>query len=299
VTPPVRVTAAGDPQAPGPWAVEARRRADAGEIVEVVADTSPICVDAAFLARFPLYGKRIVITRATEQASELAGRLAALGAVVVELPVIAVEPLPVALPPLGGCAWVVFTSANGVTAFFERGLTPAGLDARALAGVRVAAIGPGTAAALAARGVRADLVPRRAIAEGLLEDWPDEPADGSGRVLLARAEEARDVLPEGLRARGWTVDVLAVYRTVTGRPTPEAIAVVRAGEFDAVVFTASSTVRRYLEVVGAPPAPHPPVVSIGPITTATAVEAGLVPAAEADPHTLEGVTAALVGTLGP
>jgi uroporphyrinogen-III synthase len=215
---------------------------------------------------------------------------------VLELPVIAVQPVPFSLPDLAPYAWLVFTSANGVAAFFDRGLAPAALDARALAGRRIAAIGPGTAAALAARGIRADLVPARAVAEGLLEDWP---TDGPpGRVLLARAEVARDVLPDGLRARGHAVDVLAVYRTVTGSPAPAVLAAVRAGEFDAVVFTASSTVERYRELVGAPPVPHPTVVSIGPVTSATAREAGLAPDVEADPHTLEGVVAALVGTLG-
>jgi uroporphyrinogen III methyltransferase/synthase len=118
-------------------------------------------------------------------------------------------------------------------------------------------------------------------------------------VLLARAEVARDALPDGLRARGHVVDVLAVYRTVAGRPSPEVLAAVRVGAFDAVVFTASSTVSRYCELVGDRPVPHPAVISIGPVTSATARDAGLIPAAEADPHTLDGVVAALVGTLGP
>jgi uroporphyrinogen III methyltransferase/synthase len=292
-----RVTADGDPRQPGPWSFEARRLHDAGEAVEVVWGGEPVRLDAELFARFPLYGKRIVITRTTEQASELAQRLEAQGAVVLELPVIAVEPVPFRMPRLAAYAWLVFTSANGVTAFFDRGLAPAGLDARALAGVRVAAIGPGTSAALSAHGVRADLVPQRAVAEGLLEDWPRGEPPGS--VLLARAEVARDALPDGLRERGWSVDVLAVYRTVTGRPSAAVLAAVRAGDFDAIVFTASSTVERYVEVVGEPPVPHPLVVSIGPVTSATARAAGLAPAAEADPHTLEGVVGALVGTLQP
>src|ERR1019366_1812690 len=100
---------------------------------------------------------------------------------------------PVELPHLADFAWLVLTSTNGVNAFFDAGLTPAGLDARALAGVRVAAIGSATAAALATRGVHADLVPERFVAEALLEAFPS-PSTESARVLIARAEQARDLL---------------------------------------------------------------------------------------------------------
>jgi len=114
-------------------------------------------LDLAWFEQRPLFGRRIVVTRAREQASELRGRLEQLGAEVIELPAIALEPIAFSLPALDRYAWLVFTSANGVHAFFDQGLAGAGLDARALAPARVAAIGPGTADALAARGVRADL----------------------------------------------------------------------------------------------------------------------------------------------
>ncbi len=149
----------------------------------------------------------------------------------------------------------MFTSVNGVAAFFDRGLAPAGLDARALGGVRVAAIGPGTAAALAARGIRVDLLPERFVAESLLEAFPDPTAPGE-RVLLARAAQARDVLPEGLGARGYAVEVLPVYRTVTAAPDPAALALVRDGGIDAVTFTSSSTVRNFVDLVGPLPDPR-------------------------------------------
>jgi uroporphyrinogen III methyltransferase/synthase len=255
-------------------------------------------LDLAWFETRPLFGRRVVVTRAREQASELRIRLEALGAEVVELPSIALEPIAFTRPDLTNYGWLIFTSANGVDAFFDRGLAPANLDARALAPVRIAAIGPGTAAALSARGVRADLVPERFVAESLLDAFP-APARGGERVLLARAETARDVLPEGLAAKGYAVDVLAVYRTVTAAPDPDALARVRAGAdaVDALTFTSSSTVTNFCDVVGAVPDPQPLVASIGPVTSDTARERGLRVDVEADPHTLDGLVTALVGAL--
>ncbi len=245
----------------------------------------------------PLFGRSIVVTRAREQASELRSQLEALGAEVLELPSIAIEPLPFEVPSFDGCGWVVFTSTNGVAAFFDRGLAPAGRDARALAGVRVAAIGPGTARELAERGVRADLVPERFVAEALLDAFPAPSASGE-RVLLARAEQARDVLPEGLAERGYVVDVLAVYRTVKTDPDPTALARVRDGKVDALTFTSSSTVTNFCDLVGAFSEAQPLVVSIGPVTSKTASELGLRVDAEATEHTIDGLVATLLEALG-
>jgi uroporphyrinogen III methyltransferase/synthase len=231
----------------------------------------------------------IVVTRAREQASELTARLEALGAEVVELPAIRVDPIDFDLPALADYRWLVFTSANGVDALWRRGLDPAGLDARALGGLRVAAIGPGTADALARRGVGADLVPERFVAESLLDAFPE----GSGRVLLARAEQARDVLPEGLTAKGYAVDVLPVYRTVRASADPSALDRVRSGKVDAITFTSSSTVTNFCDAIGDLPDPQPLVVSIGPVTSSTARERGLRVDAEADPHSLDGLVEAL------
>ncbi len=253
-------------------------------------------LDLAWFEAKPLFGRRIVVTRAREQASGLRTRLELLGATVIELPSIRIEPLEVAVPPLGQFEWVVFTSANGVDAFFDRGLEPAGLDARALSGVRIAVIGPGTAAALARRGLRADLVPERFVAESLLDAFPAPERTGS-RVLVARALAARDVLPDGLTERGFAVSVLPVYRTVAAEPDPANLGAVQAGEFDAVTFTSSSTVSNFCAAVGALPSPVPLVVSIGPVTSATAVEQGLVVGAEAEEHTIDGVIAALIAAL--
>jgi uroporphyrinogen III methyltransferase/synthase len=176
-------------------------------------------LDLGWFEQRPLFGRRVVVTRAREQVSALRTRLEELGAEVIELPSIAIEPVDFELPSLDRYAWLVFTSANGVDAFFDRGLAPAGLDARAFGGRRVAAIGPGTSEALARRGIHADLVPARFVAESLLAEFPD-PERAGDRVLIARAESARDVLPQGLTAGGYTVAVLGVYRTVPVEPEP-------------------------------------------------------------------------------
>jgi len=257
----------------------------------VVGDVAAL--DFSWFERRPLFGTRIVVTRAREQVSGLRQRLVDLGAEVIELPTISIEPAPFDVPPLDAYEWLVFTSANGVDAFFDRGLAPKGLDARALAGLRIAVIGTGTEAALAARGIVADLVPERFVAEALLEAFP--PPSRTGRVLIARAEQARDVLPEGLVDRGFEVDVLAVYRTVIGAPDAAALDAVRGGAVDVVTFTSSSTVTNFHDLVGAIP-PEVTVVSIGPITSRSAEGLGYTVTAEADPHTIDGVIEAILAS---
>lgn len=247
-----------------------------------------------------LFGTRVVVTRTRAQASQLSRALLALGAEPIEVPVIEIVPpsdggraLGAAIADLAANDWVVFTSPNGVERTF------AGIaDTRALGGVRVAAIGPGTAAALERYRVVADLVPERYVAEGLLEVFPDPPADrsASGRVLLARAEEARDVLPEGLRARGWHVEVAAAYRTVAA--TVDDAARARVRDADAITFTSSSTVSRFVAAFGADAVP-PVVACIGPVTAATARELGVEVAVQADEHTIDGLVTALLAHLAP
>ncbi len=245
----------------------------------------------------PLFGCTVVVTRAREQASDLVERLHHLGAETVELPVIEIgDPadggaaLRAAAATLGDYDWLAFTSANAVQRFFAA-LADLGGDTRSLAGVAVAAIGPGTAATLARAGVRADLIPGRFVAEAVVDVFPP----GPGRVLLPRAAVARDALPEGLAGKGWTVDVVEAYRTTVAQPSAAALGAARRA--DAVTFTSSSTVTNYLEVVGE--GPHPPVVAcIGPITAETARAAGLVVTVEAAEHTIAGLVEALVEVLG-
>ena len=250
-------------------------------------------LDLAWFERRPLFGTRIVVTRAREQASALVDRLRTLGAETIELPAI-----EIADPADGGVAvrkaadaiatysWVVFTSANAVARFM-----PLLRDARALGPVRVAAIGPGTADALAEFGVTADLVPDRFVAEALLDAFPD----GQGRVLLPRAAVARDVLPAGLEAKGWDVDVVEAYRTEPASPSDAALAA--AATADAITFTSSSTVTNFLAVAGADRVPGL-VACIGPVTADTARAAGLRVDVVAEEHTIDGLVDALCAALG-
>jgi uroporphyrinogen III methyltransferase/synthase len=252
----------------------------------------------AWFEHRPLFGRTVVVTRARDQASALSEKLTDLGAIVVELPTIAIDDaadagaaLRHAASSLGLYDWLVLTSPNGV-----RRLLDCVTDARSLAGVKVAAIGPGTAKALADRAIVADLVPDEFVAEALLDAFPKPPASYRGRVLLARAAVARDVLPDGLRERGWDVDVVDAYRTVAASPTRAQLDAAAAA--DAITFTSSSTVERYLEIAG--PAAVPPFVAcIGPITAATARDAGLRVDVEAEVHSIDGLVDALaIGLAG-
>ena len=241
----------------------------------------------------PLFGLEVVVTRTRDQASQLSSALRAHGAAPVEVPVI-----EVADPSDGGAAlrdattrastfdWIVLTSPNGAERFV------AGLrDARDLGAARVAVIGPGTAAVLARHHLVADLVPPEYVAESLLDALPAPAPGGTGRLLLARAAVARDVLPDGLRGRGWDVEVVEAYRTVPVRPTDEQRAVVASA--DAVTFTSSSTVTNFVDAFGAGAVPAL-VACIGPVTAATARALGIEPQVEATEHTIDGLVDALV-----
>jgi uroporphyrinogen III methyltransferase/synthase len=231
----------------------------------------------------PLSGRTIAVTRARAQASALAGRLRALGAEVVEAPAIAIEPLPVTLPDPRDYDLLCVTSPNGARRLLEEVR-----DARALAGPTIAAIGPGTARALRAGGIAADVVPERSVAESLVEALRDVPVR---RALIARAEEARDVLPDALRERGAEVDVLALYRTVAAPLEGSARAAVEDADY--VTFTSASAVRNVLDA-GAALDGGPRLVSIGPVTSGELRARGLDPHVEASEHTPDGLVAALV-----
>jgi uroporphyrinogen III methyltransferase/synthase len=256
--------------------------------VTVVGTVVGLADRLAWREHRPLHGRRVAVTRARAQASELAARLTDLGAEVIEAPAIRVQPLPGPAPDPRRYDLICLTSPNGVHLLFER-LAADGLDARALAGPTVAAIGPSTAQALAGHGVSPDVVPERAIAEALVEALRDVPVR---RALIARAQEARDVLPDALRRRGAEVEVVALYETVAEPLEPSTLDAALTADY--VTFTSSSTVRFFVQAAGAGLSARTRVVSIGPVTSATLREYGLAPDLEAARHDVEGVVEAIV-----
>jgi len=281
----------------------AAKAADAGlepPAVTVIGEVARLRDQLAWFERRPLAGRSVVVTRARAQASGLAARLLALGADVIEAPAIRIEPresaeLDQALEHVDRYALVCLTSPNGA-ALLAEGLMRRGRDARALAGAVVAAIGPGTAAELARFGIGADVIPERAVAEALVESLAAVPVDGRP-VLVARAAEARDVLPDALRERGAEVDVVAIYDTVREQLPEERLRAIAAADY--VTFTSSSTVRSLMSSLGAGGLPGDArVVSIGPVTSETAREHGLEVHVEAERHDIEGLVEAIVADAG-
>jgi uroporphyrinogen III methyltransferase / synthase len=264
--------------------------------ITIVGPVAALAEELAWLPPRPLSGVSVAVTRARAQASDLARRLEALGATVIQAPTIRVRPISgrasVTLDP-SAYDLICVTSANGVAGLFERlddGTHPRG-DARALASTRIAAIGPATTRALAEHGIVADVVPERAVAEALVDALGELTVT---RALIVRALEARDVLPDALRARGAEVDVLPVYETLAEPLSPRTLQAVRDADY--ITFTSSSSVRFFLQApegeAGLSAATR--IVSIGPITSASLREHGLEPDVEADPFDVEGMIAALL-----
>ncbi len=272
----------------------AEQAAAAGVKAPAISLFGPVAALRDELAWFesrPLHGRTVAVTRARAQASGLAARLRGLGADVVEAPAIRIQELEGPPPELERYDLVCLTSPNGVRLLLER-LRRGGQDARAFGGpgaIRIAAIGPGTAAALAAHGLIADVVPERFVAEGLVEALADVPVS---RALIARAADARDVLPDALRARGAEVDVIDLYETVAEPMSGRGRDAVAGADY--VTFTSSSTVRFLYESLGGEVPEHARLVSIGPVTSDALRERGREPDVEADRHDIDGLVAALV-----
>jgi uroporphyrinogen III methyltransferase/synthase len=266
-------------------AVEADTVELTGEAVVVVGDAVKKADKLGWFEQRALYGWRVLVPRTRDQAGVLSAALRVHGAIPVEVPTIAVEPPRTPAPMeraikglvTGRYLWVAFTSTNAVKAVREK-LEEFGLDARAFAGVKVAAVGDATAAALVEFGIKPDLVPSgEQSSEGLLQDWApfDDVFDPIDRVFLPRADIATDTLVAGLKDRGWQVDDVTAYRTVRAAPPPaETREALKGGGFDAVLFTSSSTVRNLVGIAGKP---HETTIlaAIGPQTKATAEELGL------------------------
>jgi uroporphyrinogen III methyltransferase/synthase len=248
----------------------------------------------------PLYGKRVVVTRAKDQSEGLTARLREMGADVVELPTIAMEPamdrapLDAAIARLDEYDWLIFTSANGVKYFLER-LDASSVDLRKLR-AKICAIGPATRRAVENLHLKVDLMGKEYVAEALVEAFAAYDLHGA-RMLLPRAAIARDVLPAELRRRGAKVDVVEAYRTVI---PAEAAASARqifgdARKPDWITFTSSSTVKNLLRLVKPEDLAGVKVASIGPVTSETARQFGLEVTVEAAEFTVEGLVAALWG----
>ena len=256
----------------------------------------------------PLWGKRVIVTRAREQASALSERLRALGAEAIEYPTIAfaapvdVGPLDDAVINLRRYSWIIFTSANSVRFFMER-LRGLGQTVTALANIKIGAIGPATAAAVEQHGLATHFVPTEAVAEAVIAQIGEVM---NQRILLPRADLARPELVAGLIQQGAHVDDVVVYRTVLGAGHTNAAALLRSGDIDAVTFTSSSTVTNFMarladEGITAAEAvallSNVIIAAIGPITARTARDLGLAVAIEAERYTVDGLVTALVAAL--
>ena len=279
----------------------AERRGVTGETLLVVVGEGVRTREAlGWLERRPLLGLRVVVTRPAAQAPELSRLLEERGAVALECPLIRiadpVDPAPLRQAALDAHTydWLMLTSVNGVQRFWGA-LVAAGRDARALGDAKIACIGPATAAALEAYGLRADLVPETYVAESLLAATADDRTVAGLRILIPRAAVARELLPEELRERGAHVDVVEAYRSLPDEDGAARLrALMDAGEADVVTFTASSTVDAFVEAVGAD-LRGAAAACIGPITAETARGYGLEVAVEAGEHTMEGLVEALAG----
>jgi uroporphyrinogen III methyltransferase/synthase len=252
--------------------------------ITLVGPVAALHEPLAWLERRPLHGRSVAVTRARAQASPLAARLRELGADVVEAPALRIKAREDALPDPSGYDLLCVTSPNGAELLMDRLR-----DARELAGVRVAAIGPGTARMLRARGIEPDVVPARAVAEGLVEALADVPLE---RVLIAGAAESRPVLADALRARGATVDEVALYETVA-EPLDDATRAAATGA-DYLLLASGSAVRFFARAAGDGAFDGPRIASIGPATSAELRAHGREPDLEADPHTPDGLVAALL-----
>jgi uroporphyrinogen III methyltransferase/synthase len=267
--------------------------------VAIIGDVVKLRDSLNWFETRPLFGKRIVVTRTRKQAGALSSRLRELGADVMEIPTIRIEPpadkvaMAQGVRDAHGYDWLVFTSPNGVDAFFEA-FYKVYRDAREIGGVRIAAIGPATAAKVRDYRLSVDLQPEEFVAEAVVKAFQKEGSIEHLRIMLARAQEARDVLPEALTKLGAIVDVVAVYRTV---PETEdcsgAIARFREEGADMITFTSSSTAENFMALK----LPLPlalKTASIGPITSATMRGLGLSVGVEAARYDIPGLVEAIL-----
>jgi uroporphyrinogen III methyltransferase/synthase len=281
-------------------AAKAKRQGFSPPSILVVGEVVSLRPKLGWFETKPLFGKGIVITRPEEQAAEFARLLSAEGARVILFPTIRIVPpaswelLDRALDSLGSYHWIIFTSANGVKHFFRR-LRETGRDVRDLKGIRICTIGPATAAAVEGMGIRVDIVPGEYISEGVVRAFQGVDLKGK-RVLLPRAQEARDVIPEGLSKLGASVDVVTVYSTVRSESRKEELRpLLDAGKVDVITFTSPSTVNNFKEIMGGAALPETVrIACIGPVTAAAAKKQGFTVHIYQEEFTIPGMVESLV-----
>jgi uroporphyrinogen-III synthase len=254
------------------------------------------------MTRLPLEGRRVLVTRAAHQAGKLSDGLRALGAVPIGVPVLEIRPpasfesLDSALKRLDSCDWLILTSANTVRVLAERAAL-LGIEFGKTSSLKVAAVGSATAKAASESGIAVTFVPESYVAESLVHGLTSHVS--GQRILLARAESARDVVPETLRNAGAVVEVVDAYRNVLPEAAPDQLRNALDGGIDVATFTSSSSATHLAEAAHAAGVAWPfdgvVAVSIGPITSQTLRELGWEPAIEANPSDIPGLIAALVG----
>ncbi|HVV47446.1 MAG TPA: uroporphyrinogen-III synthase, partial [Bryobacteraceae bacterium] len=264
----------------------------------IVGEVVTLRAKLSWFEKLPLFGKRIVVTRAAEQAGALTAMLHQLGADVIELPTIEIRPaadyaaLDAAIARLPEYDWLIFTSVNGVRFFLDR-LDASKSDLRSIRG-RLCAIGPATRDSLERFHLKVDVMAEEYVAEGLLRALGAFDLS-KAKVLIARAAVARDILPEELRRRGAQVDVVEAYRTAAPENLAEHARGVLEAKPDWITFTSSSTASNLIAACGAGTLSGVRVASIGPVTSATLRDAGVEVTAEANPHTIRGLVDRIIG----
>ena len=279
-------------------AERARERGITAPVITVIGWPVILRDEISWFENRPLFGRRIVVTRAAQQSTVLTDRLAELGAEVIEMPAtrtarLDLAPLREQIGRLDDYGWLIFTSQNAVSIFWEQ-LLGGGRDARALAGLAVAAVGPATAGALLERGIAVDVVPERFVAEGLLEKLGERDDVAGSNVLYVTAEGSREVLPDGLTALGATVNVIHAYRSIQdGTGASRLKRALEGGTVSAVTFTSASAVRSYVALVGDDATTRAPAITIGPQTSEAVTAAGIELLGEAEESTTDGLIAAV------
>jgi len=279
----------------------AKERKFAPPAILVVGKVVDLRNTLSWFEQKPLFGKGVVITRPEKQADDLAQLLTREGANPIHFPTIKIVPPPdwrdldAAIKNLEDYDWLIFTSANGVSFFFER-LFAKNRDIRDLKGVKICCIGPATAQQVESKGIRVDLVPDHFISEGILESFSGINLRGK-KILIARAAKARDVLPAGLKKSGAKVDVVTAYETInSGKKKNELNSLFKENKVDVITFTSSSTVNNFVKIMGRnfslPKGVK--IACIGPVTEATAKKAGFSVDVHQEEYTMEGLVQVLI-----